>query len=82
MARVSKKARELRYRLAYFVTTLVVLALVVTLSFSVKSIVDDVLGPATGRAIPITPQGPGVPDTVLADRLRSSDRNSRSFTWP
>jgi hypothetical protein len=75
MARVPIKARELRYRLAFFVTALVVLALVVTLPFSVKSIVDDVLGPATGRVIPITPREPGVPDTVMADRLRSRDQN-------
>jgi hypothetical protein len=75
MAGVPTRARQLRYRLAFFVTALVTLALVVTLPFSVKSVVDDVLGPATGRVIPITPRGPGVPDTVLADRLRSRDQN-------
>jgi hypothetical protein len=75
MARVPTRARQLRYRLAFFVTALVTLALVVTLPFSVKSVVDDVLGPATGRVIPITPREPGRPDTVLADRLRSRDQN-------
>ena len=44
-------APQLRYRIAFFVTVLVVLGLVVTLLFSVKTVVDDVLGPATGRVI-------------------------------
>src|SRR5262245_27164375 len=55
-------ARAVRHRLAFFVTALVVLALVVTLPFSVKSVVDDVLGPATGRVMPITPRTSGPPD--------------------
>src|SRR5499426_4373853 len=53
----------LRYRLAFFGTALITLALVVTLPFSVKSVVDDVLGSATGRVIPITPRGSGLPET-------------------
>ena len=75
MARVPIKARELRFRLAFFLTALVVLALVVTLPFSVKSVVDDVLGPATGRVIPITRRGAGPPDTAVSDRLRTRESN-------
>lgn len=48
--------RPLRYQVAFFVTALVTIALVVTLPFSVKSVVDDILGSATGRVIPITPR--------------------------
>ena len=33
--------RRFRYRVAFFITVLVVLGLVVTLPFSVKSVVDD-----------------------------------------
>jgi len=75
MPRPRIKARELRYRLAFFVTALVVLALVVTLPFSVKSVVDDVLGPVTGRVFQITPRGAGAPDATLSDRLRTRDSN-------
>src|SRR5262245_3526551 len=50
--------RPLRYRIAFFVTALVVLCVVVTLPFSVKSVVDDVLGPPMGRAIRITTSDP------------------------
>ena len=49
-------ARPLRYRLGFFATAAIVAALVLTLPFSVKSVMDDVLGPATGRALPITPR--------------------------
>jgi hypothetical protein len=75
MPRPRIKARELRYRLAFFVTALVVLALVVTLPFSVKSVVDDVLGPATGRVFQITPRGAGAPDAAVSDRLRTRESN-------
>jgi hypothetical protein len=75
MARVPVKARKLRFRLAFFLTALVVLALVVTLPFSVKSVVDDVLGPATGRVIKITRRGAGPPDTAASDRLRGRESN-------
>jgi hypothetical protein len=51
--------RHLRYRIAFFVTALMVLSIVVTLPFSVKSVVDDVLGPSTGRVIYITKYVPG-----------------------
>ena len=56
------QARQLRYRVAFFVTALVALGLVVTLPFSVKSVVDDVLGQVTGRVIQITPRGSVPPD--------------------
>ena len=46
--------RPLRYRVAFYLTALLVLSVVVTLPFSVESVVDDVLGPATGRIIKLT----------------------------
>jgi hypothetical protein len=49
------QARQRRYRAAFFVTALVVLGLLVTLPFSVKSVVDDLLGPVQGRVIQIRP---------------------------
>ena len=52
-------ARQLRYRAAFFLTALVGLSLVVTLPFSVKSVVDDLLRPSTGRVIHLTPRGSG-----------------------
>jgi len=65
--------RQLRYRVAFFVTALVTLALVVTLPFSVKSVVDDVLGPATGRVIPITPRRSDPLVTTASERLRNRE---------
>jgi hypothetical protein len=56
--------RQLRYRIAFFVTALVVLCVVVTLPFSVKSVVDDVLGPAMGRVIRITGAQPDQADPI------------------
>ena len=53
--------RPLRYRVAFFLTALVTLVLVVTLPFSVKSVVDDILGPATSRVTQITSRGSGLP---------------------
>lgn len=58
----AEATRQFRYRVAFFVTALVTLSLVVTLPFSVKSVVDDVLGPSTGRAIQVTPRGSGAPE--------------------
>jgi hypothetical protein len=58
--------RQLRYRIAFFVTALVVLCLVVTLPFSVKSVVDDILGPSTGRVIQITKSRPGAEASTYA----------------
>jgi hypothetical protein len=55
-------ARPLRYRIAFFLTALLVLSLLVTLPFSVKSVVDDILGPAMGRVHPVAPWG--VPEAV------------------
>jgi hypothetical protein len=75
MAGSANRARELRYRLAFFATALVVLALVVTLPFSVKSVVDDVLGPAIGRVFQITPPGADAPDATVSDRLRARESN-------
>lgn len=45
---------RLRYRLAFTATAIIILGIAVMLPFSVVSIVDDLLGPATGKSIPIT----------------------------
>jgi hypothetical protein len=72
VATQAAQARQLRYRVAFFVTALVALGLVVTLPFSVKSVVDDTLGPVTGRVIQITPTpGPGPRNQITP-----------SFIWP
>lgn len=42
------------YRAAFIVTAFLVLAVIVTLPFSVRSIVDDLLGSVTGQVIPVT----------------------------
>ncbi|HUO64750.1 MAG TPA: hypothetical protein VMT97_13640 [Terriglobales bacterium] len=46
------RARKLRFRIAFYLTSLVALGIVVTLPFSVKSVVD---GPVTGRVVKISP---------------------------
>jgi len=53
---------RLRYRVAFAVTAAVVLAIAATLPFSVKGIVDDLLGPPTGKVIAIT----GTPHAAAA----------------
>ena len=53
-----RRAHPLRFRIAFFLTSLVALSIVVTLPFSVKSVVDDVLGPVTGRVLKITRDRP------------------------
>ena len=65
----------LRYRVAFFLTALVSVAVVVTLPFSVKSVVDDVLGPATGRVIPITARGGEPATATLSERVRNREAN-------
>jgi hypothetical protein len=67
--------RPLRYQIAFFLTALVTLALVVTLPFSVKSVVDDILGPATSRVTQITSRGSGLPSSSRSERLRSREGN-------
>ena len=52
--RVPAEAPPLKYRVGFFLTGLVVLSIVVTLPFSLKSVVDDLLGPATGRVVKLT----------------------------
>jgi hypothetical protein len=61
----------LRYQVAFFLTALLTLALVVTLPFSVKHIVDDILGTATGRVAQITPRGSARRNTSTSEQLRS-----------
>jgi hypothetical protein len=53
-----QRTRRLRFRIAFFLTSLVALSVVVTLPFSVKSVVDDILGPVTGRVVKITRDRP------------------------
>jgi hypothetical protein len=60
----------LRYQVAFFLTALLTLALVVTLPFSVKHIVDDILGTATGRVAQITPRGSARRNTSTSEQLR------------
>src|SRR5262245_27368945 len=72
-----REPRQLRYRVAFFITGLVTLALVVTLPFSVKSVVDDIRASAVGRVFPITSQSQGdEPATrTLSEHLRHRDVN-------
>ena len=48
------RRRRLGYRAAFTITAVVLLAIVVTLPFSLGGVVDDLLGPPTGEVIPIT----------------------------
>src|SRR5215510_8942940 len=59
-----RRTRRLRFRIAFFVTSLVALSVIVTLPFSVKSVVDDILAPVTGRVV-----------RMSADRHDVSNRN-------
>jgi hypothetical protein len=52
------RTRRLRFRIAFFLTSLVALSIVATLPFSVKSVVDDILGPVTGRVAKISRDRP------------------------
>ncbi len=61
------RAPQLRYRVAFFLTGLVVLSIVVTLPFSLKSVVDDLFGPATGRVVKLTR---GRPDTARPNHTK------------
>lgn len=49
-----REGRRLRYRVAFGITATIMLAIVVTLPFSVAGIVDDLLGPPSGKVIAIT----------------------------
>jgi hypothetical protein len=42
-----------RYRIAFVAATMLLLGIIVTLPFSLGGVVDEVLGPATGRIIPL-----------------------------
>ena len=53
-----RRTRRLRFRIAFFLTSLVALSVIVTLPFSVKSVVDDILGPVTGRVVKISRDRP------------------------
>ena len=63
-----RDATRLRFRVAFAVTAMVTLGIAVILPFSVQSIVDDVLGPATGAVTPIT-KTPIAADAVAYCRL-------------
>jgi hypothetical protein len=66
-AREPGRAPQLRYRVAFFLTGLVVLSIVVTLPFSLKSVVDDLFGPDTGRVVKLTR---GRPDTARPNHTK------------
>ena len=70
-----REPRQLRYRIAFFITGLVALAVVVTLPFSVKSVVDDILGSAIGRVHPISPKGGESTTLTVSEHLRHRDAN-------
>ena len=53
VAHANDKRRLRPYRLGFAVTALLLLAIVVTFPFSLASIVDDVIGPATGKVFPL-----------------------------
>ena len=61
------RTSRLRYGIAFFVASLVVLSLLVTLPFSAKSVVDDIFGSVTGRVIKLTR---GRPDTVRTNHTK------------
>jgi len=58
---------RLRYRLAFFLASLVVLGLLVTVPFSVKSVVDDVFGSVTGKVVKLTR---GRPDSARPNHTK------------
>jgi len=61
--------RRLRpYRFGFAVTAMLLLAIVVTLPFSLASIVDDVMGPTTGKVFPLIKR-PGMPTVSAFTRL-------------
>ena len=65
----AKDKRYLKhYRLGFAVTAMLLLAIAVTLPFSLASIVDDVLGPATGKVFPLM-KGPRTPMASTFSRL-------------
>ena len=70
-----REPRQLRYRVAFFITGLVTLALIVTLPFSVKSVVDDILGSSVGRVFPITPRGGESATQTVSEHLRHREAN-------
>jgi hypothetical protein len=55
--------QERRYRVTFVGSAMLMLGIVVTLPFSLASIVDDVLGPATGAVLPLLR---GVPPAAIA----------------
>jgi hypothetical protein len=65
--RVPAEAPPPKYRVGLFLTGLVILSIVVTLPFSLKSVVDDLFGPATGRVVKLTR---GRPDTARPNHTK------------
>jgi hypothetical protein len=54
---------QLRYRIAFVLTAAVLVILIATLPLSVASLLDDLVGPATGRVIQVTdPDAPALPE--------------------
>ena len=56
------------YRVAFVATAMLLVAIIVTLPFSLASVVDDVLGPATGKVYPLM-QDPRVGTAPTSSRL-------------
>src|SRR5262245_8177153 len=69
------RSRSWPYTFAFFLTALITLLLVITLPFSVTSVVDEVLGSAAGSVIPVA-RGAGERNAVMAsERLRERAAN-------
>ena len=62
MTAASDPRSQRQYRIAFVGTALLLLGIIVTLPFSLASVVDEVLGPATGKVIPLL----RVPPAALA----------------
>jgi hypothetical protein len=56
IAGATEKRYLKQYRMGFAVTAMLLLAIAVTLPFSLASMVDDVLGPATGKVFPLMKQ--------------------------
>ncbi len=59
--------QQWRYRVAFVGSAMLMLGIVVTLPFSLASVVDDVVGPATGRVLPLLRVPPAA---IAADHSR------------
>ena len=65
--------RPLRYRIAFFLTAVVALSVVVTLPFSLKAVVDEILGRSTSHVIQIAAPTSESSDRATPERLRGRE---------